>query len=135
MSSSPLTFHASNGSLTTATRKLINFVCSRKKQDIAAKKITSTIVKLTVLSTRAKRLSSTPSKFPLYTITAAAAAANADCNDTDALCSTLLHDGTRFEMLSYKDVRACTRFKKNARAPCCCPSLLASCTTAPCLCF
>ena len=109
---SSITFRGSNGSLTTAPRKLLNFGGSRKKQEAAAKKITSTIVKHTKLQVApsAKRVPSTPSKFPLYTITAAVA----DCDDdSDALCSTLLHNSTRLEMLRYKDI--CAKFGKSAR--------------------
>ena len=108
---SSITFRGSNGPLTTAPRKLLNFGGSRKKQEAAAKKITSTIVKHTKLQAApsAKRVTSTLSKFPLYTITAAVA----DCDDIDALCSTLLHDSTRLEMLRYKDI--CAKFGKSAR--------------------
>ena len=108
---SSITFRGSNGPLTTAPRKLLNFGGSRKKQEAAAKKITSTIVKHTKLQAApsAKRVPSTPSKFPLYTITAAVA----DCDDSDALCNTLLHDSTRLEMLRYKDI--CAKFGKSAR--------------------
>ena len=108
---SSITFRGSNGSFTTAPRKLLNFGGSRKKQEAVAKKITSTIAKHTKLpEASAKRIASTPSKFPLYTITSSAAAAAADSSDdVNALCSTLLQDSTHFEMLRYKDI--CARFK------------------------
>ena len=131
MSSSSITFRGSNGSLTTSPRKLINFGGSRKKQEAVAKKITSTIAKHTKLpEASAKRVASTPSKFPLYTITSADAA---DCDDTDALCSTLLHDSTSLEMLLFKNIFGVPDLR-SLHARCCCRSLPASCATAPCLC-
>ena len=111
---SSITFRGSNGSLTTAPRKLLNFGGSRKKQEAVAKKITSTIAKHTKLpdasATKKRVASTTPSKFPVYTL---ATTTDADSSDVDALCSTLLQDSTHFEMLRYKDI--CARFKKTAR--------------------
>ena len=112
---SSITFRGSNGSLTTAPRKLLNFGGSSKKQEAVAKKITSTIAKHTKLpdasATKKRVASTTPSKFPLYTL--ATTTTDADSSDVDALCSTLLQDSTHFEMLRYKDI--CARFKKSAR--------------------
>ena len=115
---SSITFRGSNGSLTTAPRKLLNFGGSRKKQEAVAKKITSTIAKHTKLpdasATKKRVASTTPSKFPVYTLASSSSAAtDADSTDVDALCSTLLQDSTQFEMLRYKDI--CARFKKTAR--------------------
>ena len=90
-----ITFRGSYGSLTTAPRKLLNFGSSRKKQETAAKKITSTIMKHTILQAvpsasycrlcRARRRSlqyrvllsaaAAAAAGPLFSVPAAAAAA------------------------------------------------------------